>query len=290
MTIRAPPAADAAATPASGPLWRPDRCKHVPQPTYKPAADGVIGVFLVIGDWGFVPGASQCGVVGCQTGISKLAQEWLAEKKYELKFVISLGDNVYGGVPADGGAKMKEVWWSRYGDMACVPWYATLGNHDFGGGDADKCWPYLNDKNCGQMNGGVDEVRDKKDCVKSRPGTTELDCWAMPAGSYAVHAWEEELGVTLLSFGFQPFGGEGGFPFKAKKGQFNHQKSLDDSKNVIKEAMEKGTADNVVMFNHYPLHYPWNAKSTATWMEPEIKAVADAGKKVNYWGGHTHDT
>lgn len=93
----------------------------------------------------------------------------------------------------------------------------------------------------------------------------------MPEASYAVHAWEEELGVTLLALGVQPFktkskpwAYDGGYPFSEvnpKKQQtgkwapFNHQKSLDDSKHVIEEAKKKSMADTVVVFNHYPLHW-----------------------------------
>lgn len=86
----------------------------------------------------------------------------------------------------------------------------------------------------------------------------------MPAPSYAVHAWEEELGVTLLGLGLQSFKAQGckydgGYPFKAvnpsKKNLFNHQKSLDDSLKVIEEAKKKSLAENVLVFNHYPLHW-----------------------------------
>eukprot|EP00392_Amoebophrya_sp_AT5.2_P005985 g5995.t1 len=318
-----PAAGDATAAPASpdtpvdtAPPWRPTaerkalgiQCDDLVKQDGKPTEDGVIGVFLLIGDWGWVPNAS-CGKPACQGALAERAKKWLQEKKYELKFVISLGDNFYGGVEIEkdkGGKKFEEVWLKKYHELTCVPWYAILGNHDFGEAFHSPCWPYPTRENCYQINGDVREVSETKDCAKSSAGRKNLECWAMPAPSYAVHAWEEELGVTLLGLGLQSFKAQGckydgGYPFKAvnpsKKNLFNHQKSLDDSLKVIEEAKKKSLAENVLVFNHYPLHWHGHGctakdcqKLTAYFFEDPLKKIAGSGKKVHYWAGHVHNT
>eukprot|EP00392_Amoebophrya_sp_AT5.2_P007518 g7533.t1 len=324
--VTAAPATTATPVVTAAP-WRPvdERsklgidCTEIVKQNGKPTNDDVIGVFMVIGDWGWVPGASCGRDPSCQGAVANKAKKWLKDNKYELKFVISLGDNFYGGVENGedkGGKKFEDVWLKQYHELTCVPWYAVLGNHDFGlAGNSPLEYP--TSENCYQINGDVTEVSDSKDCVKSSAGRKNLECWAMPEASYAVHAWEEELGVTLLALGVQPFktkskpwAYDGGYPFSEvnpKKQQtgkwapFNHQKSLDDSKNVIEEAKKKSLADTVVVFNHYPLHWHGSGppdskrgsqKLMAIHLEKELKEIAhaDSGKTVHYWAGHVHNT
>ncbi len=83
--------------------------------------------FLVVGDWGdgqspttAAAVANAMGVIGAQNAIS---------------FVISTGDNFYeSGVESTSDKKWRTNFEEVYNAPSLqVPWYAVLGNHDYGG-------------------------------------------------------------------------------------------------------------------------------------------------------------
>lgn len=82
--------------------------------------------FLVIGDWGRNGIASQKSVA-TQMGVE-------ASKRYT-HFVLTVGDNFYpSGVSSTSDAHWKSSFDAVYDAKSLqIPWYGTLGNHDYGG-------------------------------------------------------------------------------------------------------------------------------------------------------------
>lgn len=82
--------------------------------------------FLVVGDWGRLGSDDQLAV---SFGMYRVAYD------RPIDFVLSVGDNFY----EDGVIGLDDPhWWSSferpyYWDGLSVPWYATLGNHDYRG-------------------------------------------------------------------------------------------------------------------------------------------------------------
>ena len=82
--------------------------------------------FLVISDWGAKGGATQVAVAE-QMGRTAAAQK--------SRFVITCGDNYHGsGIASADSPRWKTEYENGYNNPALmIPWYATLGNHDYRG-------------------------------------------------------------------------------------------------------------------------------------------------------------
>lgn len=89
------------------------------------AAEGL--AFLVVGDWGDGQSRATAGAVARAMG------EIGAQKA--TSFVISTGDNFYeSGVDSAADTKWQTSFEEIYSAQSLqVPWYAVLGNHDYGG-------------------------------------------------------------------------------------------------------------------------------------------------------------
>ncbi|CAD7953840.1 unnamed protein product [Amoebophrya sp. A120] len=277
--------------------WVPDRCQGVqanPGKTVPPEryvdynGQKVKGVFMVIADWGWTPGAKSD--TGCQMAIGREALNYLNDKgmTHLLKFVLAAGDNIYGGA-VDGS--LQDIWLNRYDkELTCVPWYAVLGNHDFGHTGEKRCWPYPEEANCGQINGDYETVRTSKQCIPKREWSGSRDCWAMPKASYSVTAWEEELNLTLIGtdgndlwhYGY-PFGSWGRGATQGPLGRLKEEGLAE-----LRDRLGQKTAQNIVVFNHYPWDYAGDSRQ---WYENDLNgAVRDQGKTVFFFAGHTHTT
>ena len=57
----------------------------------------------------------------------------------ELLFVLSAGDNFYWEGASSG--RFNESWRAVYGELTDVPWFAVMGNHDFGNADHEAVCP-----------------------------------------------------------------------------------------------------------------------------------------------------
>ena len=89
----------------------------------QPAEDGVWR-FLVVGDWG------RDGLLGQRKTAVAMAQ---VARAHRTEFVVSTGDNFYNwGVHSKTDHRWNTCFEDVY-DRALGPWYALLGNHDYGG-------------------------------------------------------------------------------------------------------------------------------------------------------------
>eukprot|EP00392_Amoebophrya_sp_AT5.2_P003552 g3557.t1 len=299
----ATPAAESsdATTPAKkdddiGSLLRPDRCKDAP-PLKDEPVDDVKGVFMVLADWGETPGTQCAEGPACQIAVAKAALDWLKAKGMEhlLRFVLAGGDNVYGGVYNGGGHTLKEVWLDRYDKtLTCVPWYACLGNHDFDhpGPTGPTCMPKPTADNCGQVNGEVEFVKNERKCTEARDHDSHgqvPECWAMPYHSFVVRAWEESLGVTIVSTEGNSLW-KGGWPFMKwgpeEKGKLDEMS--EESKTLLRKfVLEEDSAKVLLIQNHYPWDY---AGESWHLYKDILEEAAKKGKMVYFFGGHTHTT
>eukprot|EP00392_Amoebophrya_sp_AT5.2_P013173 g13286.t1 len=275
--------------PTVADLPRPDRCKDAP-PLKDEPVDGVKAVFMVLADWGWTHHAK--GSEQCQRGVGQAAAKWLKDRGMEhlMRFVLAGGDNFYGGIHKDH--KFQDLWLNRYDkSLTCVPWYAVLGNHDMDhwGPQGHTCFPRADENNCGQINGSLEFVKDERRCTDSRDGPFGHTpaCWAMPAHSYVVRAWEESLGVTIV-------GTDGnavwkhGWPYQ----RWNHHEHggldalAEESKQVLRKAVvEEESAKTLLILNHYPWDYAGNTENL---YRDILHEAAGKGKNIFFFGGHTY--
>lgn len=89
----------------------------------QPVDDGVWR-FLVVGDWG------RDGLHGQRKTAAAMAQ---VAREHRTEFVVTTGDNFYNwGVYSKTDHRWNTCFEDVY-DRALGPWYAVLGNHDYGG-------------------------------------------------------------------------------------------------------------------------------------------------------------
>ena len=89
----------------------------------QPVDDGVWR-FLVVGDWG------RDGLLGQRKTAAAMAQ---VARAHRTEFVVSTGDNFYNwGVYSKTDHRWNTCFEDVY-DRVLGPWYAVLGNHDYGG-------------------------------------------------------------------------------------------------------------------------------------------------------------
>eukprot|EP00392_Amoebophrya_sp_AT5.2_P014033 g14169.t1 len=320
--------------PSRAPLmWRPStgRCAGAPPLSDTPVVNGVKGVFLVISDWGFTEGFSKGNPGGgCQRNVAKVAAKWLKDNKYEhlLRFVLSPGDNFYRGLdnttdPKTGVARTFQHHWEQVypNSLTCVPWYAVLGNHDFGDWNSFEletrnCYATTTDPenpglldytNCHILNGRLNEVKTNRACVRGIIGARgEVpDGWAMPAPSYAVTAWEKSLDLTIVATDGNYLWRDN-YPFSAWEKTTNgaqREKDLTprmkESVEVLQEQVDRGKElpKNLIIMGHYPwVHermskaHARDAREGSKTLYGDVVAKVPEGKNVYYFGGHVHHT
>mmetsp|Transcript_30998 Transcript_30998/g.55507 ORF Transcript_30998/g.55507 Transcript_30998/m.55507 type:complete len:495 (-) Transcript_30998:118-1602(-) len=134
--------------------WTEDRARHdVYHPHFDTSPDylsiatrarGVNGnsghksdnYYLVIGDWGAFGGTRNCRR---QKEVARLMANYVRERREinehsTLLFVLSVGDNFYWTGATE--QLFKQAWADVYDpEILEVPWFAVMGNHDYGNAD-----------------------------------------------------------------------------------------------------------------------------------------------------------
>eukprot|EP00392_Amoebophrya_sp_AT5.2_P011908 g11998.t1 len=220
--------------------------------------------------------------------------------------------------PKTGVARTFQHHWEQVysNSLTCVPWYPVLGNHDFGDWNSEpearNCYATTTDPerpgtidgtNCAELNGELNEVKTTRACVHGRKGPKgEVpDCWAMPAPSYAVTAWEKSLGITIVATDGNYLWRDN-YPFSAWEKHTPRAQRVkdltprrDESVKVLTEQVERGEElpKHLIIMGHYP----WAHKrmdeahgGTETLYGNVAAKAAKAGNNVYYFGGHVHFT
>jgi len=98
--------------------------------------------YMVIGDWG---DGDQTGCNNMQVAVAAQMQRYVTQRaadnpRSKLLFVLAVGDNFYWVGLDDKGSQLN-AWKRIYGgeagafDLTSVPWFAVMGNHDWGNSD-----------------------------------------------------------------------------------------------------------------------------------------------------------
>ncbi|CAD7967593.1 unnamed protein product [Amoebophrya sp. A120] len=282
--------------------YRPPGCDQTKKNKRVPNQNNIKGVFLHLADWGFSVDHRHPGSAQCQMDIGRLALQYLQENDLlpYLKFVVSTGDNVYDGVRQSSGRTLQSVWKDRYpAELTCVPWYAVLGNHDYGHWNYATCYPYASSDNCGQVNGSEEYVLSEKSCTKSGTsnGAPVPDCWALPRPNYRVTAWEEELGIRILATDGSHRWRER-YPFESGKFYDRERhlgKLLDEGIDLIRnedvDAARNPNLQTLLVLNHWTYNNPDEGIAKEVYADP-LRSLQDQNESLNivYLHGHYHDT
>lgn len=271
--------------------------------------------FILLGDWGGVSANANLG--SSQLAVAKMmkdyynAQKTGEDKLKTLLFVATLGDNFYY-TGHDGTQKMWDSTWKNvYGtDLTNVPWFAVMGNHDFGNNDPWSICPEKNpDKsqvtivnktayNCNQLD------NDKQTTKKPRPVGTYN--YVMP--DFCYHYEIPELNFELIALSCDSTdspGGIGGDGTNSWCGDHEcgaYQTSLNcggpqpmtdklqqiynAGQDLLIERAKNSENTNILITNHYP-DVEDKLRNTFISNTSETKK---AKQTVITAGGHIHNT
>ena len=243
--------------------------------------------YLVMGDQGGCGGCGAC--CDMQKKVARLADEYVAERKANnprsvLLFVLLVGDNFYWTGMDPGGTGFQRAWADVYSEeLRQVPWFAVLGNHDYGNSDPEMACPHLTHPQfvCNKTNnydvacGGprpysVGKTQyygsNQLDISKGGAGTEQTrGNFVMPDFAYFYRIPQLDLELIGLDLNWYDRGGIGGngvdggaAALKRVCGQegpvFATLAAIRDaSTRLLRErAQSPDRASNVALFSHYP--------------------------------------
>lgn len=270
-------------------------CSDSDVPDTCPAGPDSDADFFVIGDWGMNPDDYSCPLCtmpdkfSCQRAIADGMLSKYRQNKSKIKFVLSLGDNFYGGIedePETAG-KWTTVWRDIYQELATeVPWYSVMGNHDFGACDySEFAWK------CVTSGSGSPEgspwTPQASMCTQTTPAKTDLKApgWHMPNLNF--HVAFDDLGLDVVAL--ESNAEWTGEPF----GRCDNQTDIDwlwaraaEGNSLLEQVMSTNTNPNksLLVFNHYPnpgLSGPYGP----TLANPTLQNKFNT---IHHFGGHDH--
>jgi hypothetical protein len=270
--------------------------------------------FILIGDWGGVSANANLG--SSQLAVAKMMKDYYNEQgiNRKLLFVATLGDNFYY-TGHDGTAEMWNSTWKHvYGpnskddtDLTNVPWFAVMGNHDFGNNDPWSICPEKSPQvrivnktayNCNQLD------NDKQIVSRQRPSDT--DNYVMPDFCYNYEIPELNFELIALSCDYtdspKGIGGDGTDEkcgdhmcgaFQTSVNCGSPQAMTDKLRSIYNagqdlliERAKNSEMTNILITNHYP-DVENELKNTFISNTPETKK---ARQTVITAGGHDHNT
>jgi len=152
-------------------------------------------VYAAIGDWGVTPNGHHDSVTltndatsdyysrawHAQENVAKYLNQWARENKPD--FVLSHGDHFYWSGAQGWDYRWRTLFEDMYNDSSLyVPWYAVMGNHDYGGGSGicgGICW------NCGRFCENQEEMINALSARFQNSYTSpNNNRWVMPSHYY----------------------------------------------------------------------------------------------------------
>ena len=176
--------------------------------------------FLVVGDWG------RAGVY-YQWQVARRMQAYVENPATTPHFVVSTGDNFYNF----GVRSTTDPHWERSFERIYqfdTPWYATLGNHDYGG------------------------VVDAQIKYRS-PRVSAYNRWNLPARWYQLQAPHGHSSVDLFFIDTVIWRGKETFPYKdlgSSIDKADQQKQLND----VIDWLDRSRAPIKIVFGHHAIH------------------------------------
>uniref|UniRef100_A0A7S0G0S4 Calcineurin-like phosphoesterase domain-containing protein n=1 Tax=Pyrodinium bahamense TaxID=73915 RepID=A0A7S0G0S4_9DINO len=128
--------------------------------------------YLVIGDYGACGGNDECAE---QSEIAEMMRRYVSSRRQAnpnstLSFVLAVGDNFYWTGASSG--RFSSTWRDVYKELADVPWFAVMGNHDYGDSDPGAACASLTPRfECSDTN------QNSAACGGARPYSTEAQSY-----------------------------------------------------------------------------------------------------------------
>eukprot|EP00405_Crypthecodinium_cohnii_P017363 CAMPEP_0206449624 /NCGR_PEP_ID=MMETSP0324_2-20121206/18209_1 /ASSEMBLY_ACC=CAM_ASM_000836 /TAXON_ID=2866 /ORGANISM="Crypthecodinium cohnii, Strain Seligo" /LENGTH=523 /DNA_ID=CAMNT_0053919055 /DNA_START=57 /DNA_END=1628 /DNA_ORIENTATION=- len=273
--------------------------------------------YLVIADQGGADG----GCNGCgerQIKVAEKMKQYVAQRKQDnpnskLLFVLAGGDNFYWTGASPG--RFKATWADIYGEeLTSVPWFAVMGNHDYGNSDPGTACPWkkprftcdesnINTAACGGPNPystGTQTYNSNQ--LNSDKGGVDGDTrknFQMPDYTYFYQIPELDFELLVLDWNKADFGGLGGDgPDKSASqlkqvcggiDELDHGMTIiqEASKKLFFERIEQGTTNNVAILGHYPGWSQGNFDFRDEYLARSPGNRANTTKVMNFFG-HAH--
>jgi len=270
--------------------------------------------YIVLADGGGCDGGCpKCCAM--QRAVARKMKEYVAARRArngnsELLFVLAGGDNFYW-TGAQAG-RFQSTWRDVYGELAEVPWFAVMGNHDYGQADMGAICPQVAPRfTCGADNANSPA------CGGPRPYSTEpqgynsnaLDAdkggvdgelrrnWHAPDYTYYYEIPELDFELVAMDWNAEDFNGLGGRGHTRE--QLMHCGSVDNmrqsmtaikdaSTRVLKERAAKAERKNVAILGHYPDEFQGGVNHRRMYLE-SMPAERRRDTKVFNFFGHTHN-
>lgn len=270
-----------------------------------------------MGDQGGCAGNEFCDE---QKQVAEKMKTYVANRKAknpnsELLFVLSVGDNFYWTGVTPG--RFDKTWADIYGDtLTSVPWFAVLGNHDYGNDDPGTGCPDTQSRfTCNSAN------QNSQACGGSSPYSTEpqgyngnfLDIdkggvgrgehnrlnWHQPDYTYYYSIPALDFELVALDWNAYDIGGLGGngLDHGASKmkdlcgGVSNVVANLnaikDASTEVLNNRAEASASKNVAIIGHYPDGFQQGHNFREMYLDHMDASKRDGTKIFNFYG-HTH--
>eukprot|EP00928_Gymnodinium_smaydae_P043547 TRINITY_DN2914_c2_g1_i1.p1 TRINITY_DN2914_c2_g1~~TRINITY_DN2914_c2_g1_i1.p1 ORF type:complete len:507 (-),score=77.65 TRINITY_DN2914_c2_g1_i1:64-1533(-) len=269
--------------------------------------------YVVLGDsGGCAGGCPQCCEM--QRDVAKLLQDYVAERKRqkkhsELLFVLLVGDNFYWTGAHHG--RFKDTWKEVYGEvLTSVPWFAVMGNHDYGDSDPGSGCPHKSPRfTCDASNAASEACGGPRPYSKHPQGYDSNQLNANKGGvdgalrknyhmpDYTYYYTIPALSFELLAMDWnyykaETFGGggaqQGARYLNEHCGGFENlklsMKSIEEaSTKLLLERAVANKSSNVAIFSHYPDEFQNGINLRRTFLDKHPSTP-----KVFNFFGHTH--
>jgi len=221
--------------------------------------------FLVVGDWG--------GQNNPYGGHQAEEQRAVAERmgivgeKYNVSFVLNVGDNFYpAGVKSDTDTLWEEDFKKVYTAKSLqVPWYSTLGNHDYGG----------------NVTAEVVYTGDKRWIMPSRYYSREITI--TKTGEKATLIVIDSNPISYSCPSRDPRDCKGGDPNSVTFWTNILSQTWKPQMDWLEATLKASKNDWVVIAGHHPSYW------IDEYSDPSIAGVFDKYKVAAYYCGHIHD-
>jgi hypothetical protein len=233
----------------------------------------------------------------------------------KLLFVLAGGDNFYWNGASTG--RFTSTWRQVYGEeLAGVPWFAVMGNHDYGNDDPGTACPDVNPRfTCDSSNANTAACGGAKPYSTKTQGynSNALDAnkggvdgalranWIAPDFMfwYSIPALDFEIvAMDWNAYQMNALGGNG-FCSTCGAGKLKDvcgsQQKLesamwakkDASTEIINNRSATAASKNVAILSHYPAYFQNNINLRHTYVENMPADKQDSTKVFNFYG-HTH--
>ncbi|CAE8737810.1 unnamed protein product [Polarella glacialis] len=275
--------------------------------------------YLVVGDQGGCSGGcDSCCLM--QRKVAAKMKEYVLNRRRQnpsstLLFVLAVGDNFYW-MGAKAG-RFKATWADVYGEeLTSVPWFAVMGNHDYGNDDPEVACPNVVPRfTCDETN------LDSPACGAPKPYSTESQHYAgnqlnadkggvdgelrrnfhMPDFTFYYRIPELDFELIAMDTNWYDRDGSGGNGYGNNGGARELRKVcgstdkvisylrhvLDASDLILRERASAAESRNVAIISHYPDEFMQGRNLRKDFVKA-MPADKQVGVRAYNFFGHTH--